>query len=200
MSDNKRFLPISHDHIIDAEHINGGFTDLNTENIFITRGEEFSKVIMHEILHHSYIDNKKWDMDNISKLKKTFNIANDTYIYPNEAVIELHATILKLFFVSLRYNISFKKICESELRYSMIQYFKIKNKQKYMQKWRENTNAYCYIIFKTILFKNYNKLIDNFYYNVDYITEFLISNKIELSTNTNIKFNKSLKIMKYSNY
>lgn len=200
MSDNKRFLPKQHNHFIDADNINGGFTSSNTEDIFITRGEEFSKVIMHEILHHSYIDNHNWKISDIDRLKKAFNISHKTAIYPNESVIELYATILKLYFVSLRFGIPFQLLYENELKYSIIQYFKIMKKQEYMNKWHEYTNSYCYIIFKTILFKNYNRLIDRFYKNTTYITDYLLSNKISLNAKPNIKFNNSLKIMLYSNY
>jgi hypothetical protein len=203
MSDNKRYLPAVHSHMIEPDNINGGFTSSNTEKIFITRGEEFSKVIMHELLHHSYIDNHNWDESNIDRLKRHFKISNDTQLHPNEAVIELYATMLKLYFVSLRFKVPFQLLYEKELKYSIIQYFKIINKQGHMnptKTWFETTNSYCYIIFKTILLKNHYKLKNKFYNNTDYITDFILSNRIALNSNLHIKFNNSLKIMLYSNY
>lgn len=200
LSDNKRFLPHQHNEFIEAENINGGFTSKSSENIFITREEEFSKVIMHEILHHSYIDNDNWKTSDIDRLKKHFKIAHKNVIYPNEAVIELYATILKLYFISLRYGIPFQLLYENELNYTTMLYLKIMKKQEYMNEWYEYTNSYCYIIFKTILFKNYDMLIDNFHQNTGYITDYLISNKISFKSKPNIKFNNSLKIMLYSDY
>jgi len=199
LSPFKRFFPKSHCAKITADNINGGFTNINNKEIFILRLEEYQKVILHEIMHHSYINNMNWNKNNINLLKTHFKISNNTWLEPNEAIIELYATILNSLFVSIKYNIPFKIILNKELEYSLQLCQNIKDKHYTMKLWHEDTNAYCYIIFKTILLKNYNKLKINIPYDTNYITAFLINNDIPYIKSPK-QSHKSLKIMKFSNY
>jgi hypothetical protein len=60
MSPYKRCFP-SVSNLISSEHINGGFTSTKENNIYILRSEEFSKVILHELLHHCpKVHNEGW--------------------------------------------------------------------------------------------------------------------------------------------
>lgn len=201
----KRFFPAAKSTLISVENINGGYTDTNTNNIYILRSEEFSKVILHEILHHcKRVHNvEEWTSNQISRLKYEFNIDKDCSLIPNEAVVELWANIMHCLFLSFYYKISYKVLLSKELEYSLIQSSKILEKQKklFTGKWNEYTNAYCYIIFKCILLKNMDKLDRNSMLKPDYITEFLIKNKESIMNyiipaNTN----RSLKICKTSDF
>lgn len=200
---NKRFIPKN--NIITPYHINGGFTNTSTNDIFIIRLEEFSKVILHEIIHHISNINNNIDFNNndLNLLKKEFNIHKDLLLLPNEAIVELWATLFNSLFISFEYKKSFKKILNKEIEHSMILSYKILQKQN-NQIWFEKTNTYCYIIFKTILLFNLNKLNDiyTFPYNSHNITKFLINYKNKTFNNNikkykNIDNNNSLKITYY---
>lgn len=44
--------PQKRKYIDDPVHVNGGFTWLNRNDIFVFRSKEFCKVMLHEVLHH----------------------------------------------------------------------------------------------------------------------------------------------------
>ena len=128
LSESKRFLPKK---IIKPININGGFTFSNNNDIFIIRKEEYPKVILHEILHHNKnIDNHNWSHNNIKKLKEHFNIHCNTVLIPNEAIIELWATINHLKFISEDYKLNFNKLLKEEIKYSLYKSYQILNLQK----------------------------------------------------------------------
>jgi predicted acylesterase/phospholipase RssA len=202
MSHYKRFIPKK--GIINTEHINGGFTSLTNDlnrQIFISRKEEYSKVILHEIIHHfKDINNENWDSGNILKLKKHFKISSTTNLNPNEAFVELWATIYHILFISYEYKINYKLLLKKEINNSLSQSYKLLlfNKNAY---WQEKTNSYCYIIFKTILLYNFNKLskIYAFPYDISSMTKFLIKYSKLPSYCDNIK-NNSLRMMILSDH
>lgn len=190
LSPYKRFMPPINDNI-SYENINGGFTDTSSSTIFITRKEDFSKVVIHEVIHHcKNIDNPNWYIINILKLKNHFNISSNTLLIPNEAIVELFAIIYNSIFISIEYNIDLQYILNIEKQYALYLYHKIINKQG-TKRWIENTNSYCYIVFKTIFLYYYND-IDNL--NVNYLTNFLIINSKKLNNIIiNKKFTKFIK-------
>lgn len=203
MSHYKRFIPKK--GIINTKHINGGFTSLTDDlnrQIFISRKEEYSKVILHEIIHHfKHINNENWDNFNITKLKKHFKISSMTKLNPNEAFVELWATIYHILLISYEYKINYKILLKKEINNSLSQSYKLLefNKNKY---WKEKTNSYCYIIFKTILLYNFNKLIKiyAFPYDISLMTNFLIKySKLPLK-NISHKKNNSLRMMILSDH
>lgn len=196
----KRFLPKKND-IIKYININGGYTNIYKNIIFIIREEELPKVILHEILHHNKnINNEYWNNLNTNKLKKKFNISEKTVLLPNEAVVELFATLYHLKFIADDYKLDYNKLLEEELKYSLYKSYILKNLLK--EKWYEKTNAYCYIIFKTIFLYNLKEFLKiKFPYNPDIITDFLIKYSelpiIKKNPNKEIS-NKSLRIMVHS--
>jgi hypothetical protein len=181
---------------IDSVNINGGFTNTSLNDIFILRKEEYTKVIIHEMLHHSKeIHNDNWPSVYIKELKKEFNISHLTKLVPNEAVVELWATIYYILFLSFEYKIDVKTLLNVELQYSMSQSNKILKKQNTMP-WVEYTNSYCYIIFKTILLIAYMKMTlpQN---NPEAISKYLITHKGDI-IKKNAKYDKTLRMMKLS--
>jgi len=193
---DKRKLPINGEHI-KPQNINGGYTSLNGNDIFIIRKEEYPKVILHEITHH--IINIIWSSENISKLKKHFNISEKTNLIPNEAIVEYMATIYYLKCISNEKKININKLIKEELKYSLYKSYQLLELNK-NKKWYEETNAYCYIIFKTILLKNHKKFMEKIKYEINdnIITEFLIKNSklpiIKKNPSSKIA-NNSLRIM-----
>lgn len=177
LSPYKRFIPVK--KCVAPEHINGGYTSTSEGKIFVIRSEEYSKVMIHEIIHHvSYINRYHFPMDNINELKKVFNISEKTTLIPNEAIVELWATLLNCAFLSFEFHIPFQKLLDLEIQYSIMQSNKILKKQG-NKLWEEKTNAYCYIIFKTIFLYNLKKFIEGytFPYDTHYVTKFLIDHK-----------------------
>lgn len=161
---------------------NTGFTYVmqqasNIKTICIVRKEEYIKCIYHEIIHHIPLIHNTFKRTNINKLRSHFKILN-LEIDPNEAIIELWATIMFLKQLSLETNKDFYELFKEELNYSLFKSYQIyklqKNNNGY---WKDQgTNLYCYVIFKTIIMTNLNEFIKiyTFPYNDDIITDFLI--------------------------
>ena len=169
--------------ILNHHNTNTGFTYLTSSNIkriFILRKEEYIKVIYHEIIHHISLIHNTFKGTNIIKLINHFKISNNN-IDPNEAIIELWATIMFLRELSIDINKDFYELFIEELNYSLFKSYQIyliqkKNNNGY---WiDEGTNIYAYVYFKTILMYNLDKFykIYTFPYNDDIITQFLIDN------------------------
>jgi len=162
-----------------AKNTNSGFTFANGNEIFIFRKEEFPKVIMHELIHHNhYIHNDKFDIQNKLNLMKHFNLHPKTILILNEAIVEFWATIIHLSFVSKEYKIDLRKLLNIELRYSLYKSWQIFEFQKKFKDnlWFDECNIFSYIIFKTILLFNLEKLIKiyKFPYNDTIISNFII--------------------------
>lgn len=142
--------------IIGPNHINGGYTLLNKNEIFIYRFEDFPKVMLHELLHHCM--NYEFTQEQVRQLKIFFNISSDTLILPNEAIVEAWATYYQLRFISREYDIPFKELYKKECQWGLMQSRRLLAHQIKLKLWREKTNAYCYIIFKTILLLNFDTI------------------------------------------
>jgi hypothetical protein len=198
----KRFMPNKQD-IFDCVHFNGGFTTLIGNNIYIYRNCEYSKVILHELLHHIGIINDstiKIDNYDIIKLKKTFNISSETLLLPNESIIEFWATLYNLLFISYEYNIDYNLLYKKELSFSYNQFLKLLNHNK-NKEWYEKTNIYCYFIFKYILLKNYKKFLKfKLPYNPKEYIDFLINNASNINITNIYKRNKNLNAMIFSSF
>ena len=190
-TNNNKWFPKK--SVIMPKHINGGFTyitNTDTVNIYIYRREEFPKVMIHELMHHSYLDtsylsNTHEYKDTLDKLKHICNISKDTLFLPNEGIIEAWALILQSLFISYEYNIPFKLIIDIEKKWSIKQtsrilYHKYHNLNNI---WKEDTNSYCYIVLKTFLINNVtnfiyhslNKTIYNYY--IENIENFILQIK-----------------------
>jgi hypothetical protein len=203
MAPYKRYFPHASE-IMDTIHINGGFTAPTSNDIFIIRSEEASKVILHEVLHHCReVHNNNWTQYQLDRLYTAFNISKSTSLYPNEAVVELWATVMHSMFIAIDYNVPIDIILSTEVRYSLQQCKRILEIQE-DGKWYEKTNAYCYIIFKTILLMNIKTLADKYPYDTEYITQFLIDHKDDvgglggLKDRSGEKYAASLRMMKLS--
>lgn len=193
----KRFLPKT--GFLLPKHINGGFTFINRNSIYIIRKEDYEKVIIHELLHHNTrIHNNLWKEKNIDILKSHFNVSMKCDLDPNEAVIEAFACIFDSCFVSLETNMNFKYIYDNDKQYSKHISNKIKRYQN-SQEWYEETNTMCYTILKSIIFCNFNKFLKSFTYdncNTENITKFIIKNDKQKEYNIDRKFiqNNSLNL------
>jgi len=204
LSPYKRFIPVK--NCIAPEHINGGYTSTSGGNIFVIRSEEYSKVMIHEIIHHvENINKNSFNLDNINELKNVFNISEKTNLIPNEAIVELWATLLNCAFISFEFKVPMKNLLELETQYGIMQSNKILKKQD-DKAWEEMSNAYCYIIFKTILLYNLRAFAEGYTFPYDtlYLTKFLIDHKKLPSVAkyskmfSNIRGKRSLRMMMLS--
>jgi hypothetical protein len=175
MNPLKRCLPTKKKDIIGAQNINGGYTYINKNNIYIIRKEDYNKVIIHELLHHnSLIHKQEWESKNIMRLKEHFHINPKMLLIPNEAIIETYACVLNTIFHSIETATSLNENLKKDQEHSIILTKKILDKQG-SELWNEKTHSFCYIVFKTILYLNFNNFLKIYKYKNDTeITDFLL--------------------------
>lgn len=124
-----------------SHYINGGFTYINSNVIYIYRYKEYPKVIIHEIYHHIYHPIQQYCSDYELYEKYGKNIM----VY--EAITEYLATIRHLKFISKG---NFEKLLKDEIKYA-------RNLSKYILSIKkDDTNIKSYIFLKYILLKNHN--------------------------------------------
>ena len=172
----KRKLPNKKNENVAAININGGFTYINSNNIYIVRKEDYEKVIIHELIHHSNIHFENWSNKNIQIIKNTCRIDNNQVLIPNEAIVETYAIIINVIFYSIENNMtfsSFKKIIKEDREHNIKIARRILNKQG-NNKWYEKTHSYCYIVLRAIFYIYFKEFIKIYKYNNDDdITEFI---------------------------
>lgn len=175
MNPLKRCMPSKKEEVIDAVNINGGYTYINKNNIYIIREEDYEKVIIHELLHHNtLIHNQDWEAQNIKRLKEHFKIDKNMLLIPNEAIIETFACILNTVYHSIETGMSFNENLKRDQEHSVILAKKILDKQN-GELWNEKTHSYCYIVFKTIFYVYFNDFLKIYKYKNDTdMTDFLI--------------------------
>lgn len=202
MNPQKRCMPSKKTDLINVENINGGFTYINKNDIYIIRKEDYNKVIIHELLHHNILIHKTdWNKENIKRLKDYFNIDSNMLLIPNEAIIETFACVLNTIFYSIETGTNLKNNLKKDQEHSIYLAKKILDKQG-NEKWVEKTHSYCYIVFKTILYVYFNNFLKIYKYNNDTeITDFLIkySQNIYSKINRINKINKINRINKINN-
>jgi len=201
MNPQKRFLPTKKDELIDVENINGGFTYISENDIYIIRKEDYNKVIIHELLHHNkFIHKTDWKEDNIRRLKTHFNISASMLLIPNEAIIETYACVLNTIFFSIETGSSLKENLKKDQEHSITLAKKILDKQN-GEKWVEKTHSYCYIVFKTILYVYFNRFLKIYkYHNDTDITDFVIKHYALIRKKTDLIANKGNNKLKQTIY
>lgn len=161
LNDEKRVMP-EQGEVVKQKHINGGYTYLNGNEIFVLRREEYPKVVLHETLHHTSHHMHQWDSSDLKRLYNAFHISYDqcahsmhscnTDLAPNEAIIECWAEMFHIAFLSIEYNLPFKKLYETELSFAFAQACKVLQYQRrHHPVWKETTHAYSYMVLRTML-------------------------------------------------
>ena len=172
LSDLKKH--IEENTVISPKHINSGYTDLLTKEIFIWRSEEFEKISFHELIHLFYQDHTN---ESVS-LQVKINGPKSFY----EAVTDLKGIIYNIIYISLVMNIKIEKILKNEL-------FFINNQAKMVLSHLNSTNctqkspAYSYFILKEKIFN---------YFTSEFADEKLFNDIFY----KNINFNKLIQIIK----
>lgn len=149
--------------LLGEDHLNGGFTYVHEDSVFVYRREEFPKVMIHETVHHLPYDmGDTWTTQQRMALYKAFRIdkhgcpnACRTDIEPNEAIVEFWANIFQLRFLSYEYGFSFPLMLSAEIRWAATQAKRIMQHQEaFFPEWKETSHAYSYIVFRCILLCN----------------------------------------------
>lgn len=156
--------------VMKPEHINGGYTYVQGNEIFVLRREEFPKVVLHEVLHHTPIHIHQWGPTDLKALYSRFGISKDqcdnsmsrctTDLAPNEAIIEAWAEVLHLMFLSRDYGVPWNALYEREKMHAINQTRKVltyKNKH-FKNSWTEETHVFSYIVIRSMLFINFQRL------------------------------------------
>ena len=172
LSDLKK--KIEKNTVVSSIHINSGYTDLISNEIFIWRCEEFEKVSFHELIHLFHQDHTN---ENISL---PVNVHGPKSFY--EAVTDFKAIIYNIVYISLNTNIKIEPILKNELNF-------ISNQAQMILSHLNSTNcrqkspAYSYYILKYKIFNYFmnddadEELFDDIFYK-------------------NIHFNKLIQIIK----
>ena len=159
-------------NILGPNEINSGLTFLNFHtngDIILYRKEELLKVLIHELLHSNLIDSKIILSKYTTEFSNLFCI--NYKILLNEAYTESLATIINLFYIHIinKYNINMlNTMYELEMKYSIyiclkiIKYYNIqnitdviKNNNKCIDIFPQNTNVFSYYILKNIILLNH---------------------------------------------
>jgi hypothetical protein len=172
----KRLFPSNRENI-EQKHINGGYTYLNSNNIYVYRFEEYAKVFIHELLHHSVLQ-LKFSNKQLNTLYKEFKIDKNANLEPTEAIIEVWAILLHLKCVSIENNVSFNKLYKLEVAWNINLSNKIKEIHNTIELWKDDTPSYSYVYLKTILLITWKEFIKiTVPYNDKIITDYLIKYK-----------------------
>jgi len=192
MNPLKRCMPAKKDDIIDVVNVNGGYTYINKNNIYIIREEDYEKVIIHELLHHNTITHHEdWNEGNIRRLREHFRIHHDMVLLPNEAIIETFACILNTIFYTIETDTGLNYNLKRDQEHSLYLAKKIIDKQG-DQLWNEKTHSFCYNVIKTILYVYCNKFLQIYKYRNDTeMTDFILQYSQKIYRRV-----KRLKVMK----
>lgn len=172
LSDLKKQL--EKDTIIAPKHINSGYTDLLTNDIFIWREEEFEKITFHELIHLFHQDHTN------ERISLPVKINGPKSFY--ESVTDFKAIIYNIIYNSLVMNIKIEIILKNEVNF-------INNQAKMILNHLNTTNctqkspAYAYYIFKCKIFNYFTS--DNF--DEELFNDIFVKN---------INFNKLVKLIK----
>lgn len=142
---------------IDLTHINGGYTYPSSHTIYIYRYEEFPKVMLHEVLHHSSLQTT-WSKESLNQLYTFLHIHPNTHIRPEEAIIEVWALYYHIQFIAYEKHLNVEELLSQELQWSLFQTKRlIDYHQRYFPNgWQEHTAGYSYIYLKTCLLFYWN--------------------------------------------
>lgn len=175
---------------IKSHSINGGFTYINSSNIYIYRLDELEKVCIHEIIHHIYKPNLIY-CDKFSKiLTHKFNTIS---ISLSEALTEFLATIIHLNIISKEYNLKLSILLNEELKHSLELSQKVKSIKN-----PQITNIISYVILKYIFLLNYKNTL-KYLYQPCKLCQILLDFDYDTIIPIKIIKTEKIKFMKYSN-
>jgi len=150
--DIPRRFPVNSTQCLGREHVNGGYTYVNGNTVYLFRREELSKVMLHEYLHQIQgHKDAEWTAESLEKVRALVPIPKDIDFRPNEAVVEAWALFYHINFLSIENGIPFKTLWDTELQFALQQARHIWNHQsKCLPQWNEQTHTFSYYILKAL--------------------------------------------------
>jgi len=160
---------------IGPEHINGGFTYVQSAappgaatpaEIYVLRREEFPKVVLHEILHHSRVhaDDAAWAPHrhalyahfNVSERGCSVAAACETDIRPNEAIVETWATVQQCAALSRELGVPLAALLAAERDHALAVAARCERHRLTLAdgEWQERTHAFSYIQLRAIILRD----------------------------------------------
>jgi len=182
---------------LDFDNINSGINTKNNE-IIIIRKEEYTKVLIHELIHFYNKDFKKlYNYKNNKILIKSSIYQLNNVININEPYVECIALILHVLLISRNYN-NFLKNIIIELTYTnsrvirLLSYSNIKNIDinNSIITFYQDANVFSYYILKYLLFFKIKKILKIFINKKNHDIQFLQNKYVKIIENilSNQKF------------
>jgi hypothetical protein len=153
------------DEIVSPKHINSGYTDYISNEIFIWREEEFEKVIFHEMIHYMDLDVRNMAFED-TDLPIIINGPKSYY----EAFTDIHGIMYYLIYISIITGRSVNSLFQIEYQFIKNQANKLNdvfnledwdNKSKSKKSINQQSPAFTYYIIKYLIIKKIVKE-DNF--------------------------------------
>lgn len=152
--------------IVEPLHVNGGYTYVRGDKIYIYRLEEWPKVMLHEILHHvPELQGIRWGTAQLRTLYKTFEIDMQgcpdqcrTALEPTEAVIETWAIFLHTVFMAVETGGDFVSLLRDEISWGD-HHIRWILKKKGAGEWREDTHVFSYIVLRGVLLHHLERFL-----------------------------------------
>lgn len=155
---------------IEPEHVNGGYTYVHGNTVYIYRLEEWPKVMLHELIHHiPKIQNIRWTPKMLADMYHIFEIDNagcpvhcSTLLEPTEAVVEAWAIFLHTAYMSHEMNKDFYKLLRDEIHWNDAHIAWIMHKKARMhmvEGWKEGTHVFSYIVLRGILLQHLDEFL-----------------------------------------
>jgi len=161
-TNNRRYKPEPHAPV-EPEHVNGGYTYVSGNTVYIYRLEEWPKVMLHELIHHVHsIQKIRWTPKITKELYGMFGIDTagcpercSTLLEPTEAVVEAWAIFLHTAYMSYETGKDFKALMLEEISWNDQHIAWVMQKKQNTQGiWRESSHIFSYIVLRGILLHN----------------------------------------------
>lgn len=170
--------------MVREQHINGGFTYTQNNQIFILRFEEFPKVMLHETIHHLPLDTgHSWAHEDTMKLYEHFGISLEgcptncrTSLAPNEAIVETWAEVYQLMFLQHEYGFSFEDMLDKEKVWAAQQAkWILQYRKRHFREWKESTHSWSYMLIRAAILWNLDVFLrKQIPYNTGELTQLII--------------------------
>jgi hypothetical protein len=151
-----REFPKQSTQCLGRNHVNGGYTYIHQNTVYLFRAEELPKVLLHEYLHQIQGDKDgtwRQHTNALERIRRLVNIDPSVDIRPNEAVVEYWAWLYHQWFVGLEYHMNPKRLWDAETDFVLYQAKRIYDHQRECQPpyWYEETHVFSYYILKAFL-------------------------------------------------
>ena len=161
-----RCWPQNNAETLSFKHINGAYTYRHDGDIFVFRDEEYPKVLLHEMLHHSIYDPISEPafagaLRDIEAYLKSLLPQITSPILVNEGIVEAMATWLHAHFIAADTHMPFISVWIAERRWATHQAIRLVSRidAAAAQKttWSEETNAVAYLIVRAVCLLSFDE-------------------------------------------